>query len=260
VKEERALIEINLHGKIALVTGAGAGIGQAAAVALAQSGAYVFVNYRHNEAGARETLAQIEQVGGKGQIYGADVSQATQVQKLMGDIASQFGRLDILVNNAGGLVQRCQIAEMSEELWNEVMAINLTSTFLCCKAAIPLMRGHGWGRIVNMSSVAAHDGGGPGATHYAASKAAVLTFTKGLAKELASEGITVNCVAPGLITTAFHDMFSTPEMRQRTVDNTPLRREGRPSEIGEVILFLASDLASFITGETININGGTRME
>ena len=178
---------------------------------------------------------------------------------MINEISRRFGRLDILVNNAGGLVKREAIATMSEALWDEVMNINVRSTFLCCQAALPLMSGHNWGRVINLSSLAAHDGGGPGATHYAAAKAAILTFTKGFAKEVATQGITVNCVAPGLINTAFHDTFTTSQSRQGMVRNTPLAREGQPPDVANTVLFLASDLSAFITGETININGGLRM-
>ncbi|MBV9712654.1 MAG: 3-oxoacyl-ACP reductase FabG [Ktedonobacteraceae bacterium] len=253
------MMDIHLQGKIALVTGAGAGIGRAVAVELARCGATVIVNYRQNEAGARETLALVEQVGSPGLLFQADVARTAETQGLMNEIADRWGRLDILINNAGGLIQRAKICEMSEELWDEVIAINLKSAFLCCRAAIPLMSGHGWGRIINLSSLAAHDGGGPGAVPYATTKGAILTFTRGLAKELASQGITVNCVAPGLINTAFHDTFSTPQSRRAMVNNTPLAREGQPVDVAASILFLVSELASFITGEVININGGMRM-
>ncbi|MBV9259427.1 MAG: SDR family oxidoreductase [Ktedonobacteraceae bacterium] len=249
----------NLRGKTALVTGAGSGIGRAIAVALARNDVFVYVNYRQNEAGARETLRMIEESKGSGQILAADVAKADQVENMMKVIAAQVGHLDILVNNAGGLIKREKIAEMSEQLWDEVMNVNVKSTFLCCRAALPLMKGRGWGRIINLSSLAAHDGGGSGATAYATAKGAIQTFTRGLAKEVASDGITVNCVAPGLISTAFHDTFSTPEARKNMVNNTPLKREGAPEEVGEVVLFLVSDMASFITGDTLNINGGQRM-
>lgn len=252
-------MNIDLSGKTALVTGAGAGIGAAVAVELARSGALVVINYRQNEAGANETLRQIEQVDGTGIVVAADVAKAAEVGGLMQTIVAKSGRLDILVNNAGGLIKRAKIAEMPEDLWDEVMDINLKSTFLCSQAALPLMSSRGWGRIINLSSLAAHDGGGPGAAAYAASKGAVLTFTKALAKEVASQGITVNCVAPGLINTAFHDTFSLPQARQNMVNNTPLAREGQPLDVATTVLFLASDMAAFITGETININGGMRM-
>jgi 3-oxoacyl-[acyl-carrier protein] reductase len=249
----------NLDGKIALVTGAGSGIGRAIAIELARCGAFVFVNYRHNEAGANEALDCIKQDGGAGQVIGADVSSAAQVQQMMATIEEQKQHLNILVNNAGSLVKRSKVVEMSEALWDEVMAINVKSTFLCCRATLPLMIGQGWGRIVNMASQAARDGGGNGATHYAAAKAAIVGFTKGLAKEIASEGITVNCLAPGMTSTAFHDTFTTPEARQNTVRNTPLGREGKPFDVAQAAIFLASDMAAWITGETININGGVRM-
>lgn len=252
-------MEIDLHGKTALVTGAGAGIGRGIALALAECGAYIVVNYRSNAEGARETLAAIKQAGGDGMLYEADVSKVDQVKALMQSIAEKRGGLDILINNAGGLVERAKIAEMSDELFDEVMDINFKSTFLCCREALPLMRGRGWGRVINLSSLAAHDGGGPGAAIYAASKGAIWSFTKGFAKEAASEGITVNCVSPGLINTAFHDTFSTPASRQAMVNNTPLHREGQPADVAGAVLFLVSDLAAFITGEDVNINGGMRM-
>jgi 3-oxoacyl-[acyl-carrier protein] reductase len=250
----------NLEGKTALVTGAGSGIGRATAIELARCGAYVFINYRSNQAGAQETLDCVQQIGGSGQIIAADVADTLQVRRMMDEVTADKSHLNILVNNAGGLVKRSKISEMSDDLWDEVMAVNVKSTFLCCRAAIPLMIGQGWGRIVNMSSQAGHDGGGNGATHYAAAKGAIITFTKGLAKEVASEGITVNCVAPGIISTAFHDVHSTPEARQNMVRNTPLGREGNPVDVANAIVFLASDMAAWITGETININGGARME
>jgi 3-oxoacyl-[acyl-carrier protein] reductase len=249
-------VEINLRDKTALVTGAGSGIGRSIAVELARSGAHVIVNYRSNQSGAEETLRMIEAAGGTGQIVGADVAKTDQVAQMI----SQIEHLDILINNAGGLVKRSKVADMSDDLFDQVLAINVRSTFLCCRAALPIMIGSGWGRIVNMSSLAGHDGGGAGASAYAASKAAIMAFTKGLAKEVAKEGITVNCVAPGLINTAFHDVHSTPEMRQATVKAMPLAREGQPIDVARVVLFLASDMASFITGETLNINGGARMQ
>ena len=252
-------MNVDLQGKVALITGAAAGIGQSIAVELARAGATVAINYRQNEEGARQTLAQVEQAHGQGYVYQADVAQASEVQRLFRDVIARSGRLDILVNNAGGLVQRAKTSEMSEALWDEVMDINVKSTFLCCREAIPHLSERGWGRIINLSSLAAHDGGGPGATAYAAAKAAILTFTKGLAKEVAPQGITVNCLAPGLINTAFHDTFSTPESRARMVSNTPLAREGQPIDVAGTVLFLVSEQAAFITGETININGGQRM-
>jgi 3-oxoacyl-[acyl-carrier protein] reductase len=252
-------MELDLQGKNALVTGAGSGIGRAIAVALASHGTFVYVNYRSNEVGAHETLSLLEQGGGKGRVIAADVSQSLEVKQLFGKIAESSGDLNILVNNAGGLVKRAKIAEMSDELWDEVMGINVKSTFLCCRAVLPMLQRAGWGRIVNISSLAAHDGGGLGAAHYAAAKGAITTFTKGLAKEAAPYGITVNAVAPGLINTAFHDVHTADTARARMVENTPLAREGQPDDVADGVLFLVSELARFITGELLNINGGQRM-
>jgi 3-oxoacyl-[acyl-carrier protein] reductase len=252
-------MQIDLSGKTALVTGAGAGIGRGIALALAENGAYVVVNYRSNAEGAREVLTTIQKAGGSGMIYEADVTKTEQVKALMQAIAEQRGSLDILVNNAGGLVERVKVADMSDETYDRVMDVNVRSAFLCCREALPLMRGRGWGRIINLASLAAHDGGGPGATIYATTKGALWSFTKGFAKEVAPEGITVNCVSPGLINTAFHDVFSTPQSRENMVNNTPLHREGETSDVAGPVLFLVSDLASFITGENVNINGGLRM-
>jgi 3-oxoacyl-[acyl-carrier protein] reductase len=252
-------MDANFVGKTALVTGAGHGIGQATAIELARHGAFVVVHYNSDETGAHQTLAGIEAAGGSGMLYKADATKAAEVEKLFGEIETKTGRLDILVNNAGGLLQRCKIAEMSEELWDSVMDVNLKSAFLCSRSAIELLKRNGGGRIINLSSLAAFDGGGPGAAAYAATKGAILTFTKALAKELAPFGITVNCVAPGLIATLFHDTFSTPQSRQNIVGNTLLAREGQPADVAAAIVFLASASASYITGETININGGLRL-
>jgi 3-oxoacyl-[acyl-carrier protein] reductase len=166
------------------------------------------------------------------------------------------GHIDILVNNAGYMVGRVPVAEMSDEHWHNVIDVNLNSAFYCSRAVLPYMRS-AWGRIVNMSSLAARNGGGPGAVAYAAAKAGLLGLTRGLAKELASQGITVNAVAPGLILeTPFHETFNTEEGRQAAIAGIPLKRGGVPGDVAGAVLFLASDLAAFITGEITEINGG----
>jgi 3-oxoacyl-[acyl-carrier protein] reductase len=149
---------------------------------------------------------------------------------------------------------------MTEDLWDECMNVNIKSVYLCTQAVLPYMKKQGYGRIINLSSIAARNGGGVGATHYSASKAAVLTMTKGLAKELADTGITVNAIAPGVINTPFHDKYSTSELREQFKKLIPLAREGEAEEIAYAILFLASDYANFILGETIEINGGQLMD
>jgi 3-oxoacyl-[acyl-carrier protein] reductase len=167
----------------------------------------------------------------------------------------RFGKLDVLVANSGGLLQRSSVEECSLDLWNQALAVNLTSTFLTCQAAIPHLKRQR-GAIVTVSSLAAHDGGGAGSAHYSTAKGGVLTFTRSLAKELGPQGVRVNSVAPGLIGTQFHDRFSTAEGRLATVGRTPLGREGTPEDVASAVLFLASARASFLTGEVIEVNGG----
>lgn len=243
------------QGKTALVTGGARDIGRATSVRLAALGATVVVNYRTNRDAAEETLRAIEAAGGRGVLAQGDIAVAADVARIV-DVASEAGkgRLDVLVNLAGGLVARKSIAEMDEAFWDQVIALNLKSVFLATKAALPLMRDGA--AIVNVSSQAARDGGGPGASAYATAKAGVSNFTRAMAKELGPRRIRVNCVSPGMIATQFHDTFTKPEVRQRVAGMTPLGREGRAEEVAEAIAFLASERASFINGESLEINGG----
>ncbi|GAA0376220.1 glucose 1-dehydrogenase [Bacillus horti] len=253
-------MKVDLTGKKALVTGGGTGIGRGIAIGLAEAGADVVVHYGSNVSGAEETVAEIQKLGRQARAVQGNVKHKKEITSLMQEV-EQFaqGKLDILVNNAGHLVQRSSVEEMSEELWHSIMDVNVTSTFLVSQQAIRLMKSHG-GTIVNMSSVAAHNGGGPGAAAYAASKGAVLTFSKGLAKELAPYNIRVNTVSPGFIgETPFHDTFTTEEGRRNTVKGIPLGREGRPKDVLGAVLYLVSELGEYITGETIEINGGLFM-
>ncbi|AJY75800.1 SDR family NAD(P)-dependent oxidoreductase [Paenibacillus beijingensis] len=254
-------MNIDLTGKIALVTGASGGIGRAAALALAANGAAVAVNYLNSRGTAKQVAAEIAQNGGKAAALQADVTKVEEAQRLVRSAEEELGgSIDILVNNAGHLVQRLPNEEMTEELYNKVMDVNMKSTVFVSKAVIPGMKAKGAGQIVNLTSLAAHNGGGPGASIYAASKAAILTYTKGLAKELASCGIRVNAVSPGFIgQTAFHSTF-TPEAAQKaTIAGIPLGRAGTPEDVAGVILFLVSDLSAYLTGETIEVNGGMFM-
>ena len=189
----------------------------------------------------------------------ADLTDAAAVDALFAAARGRFGQVDILVANAGGLLKRSRCVDTDPDFWEQAIALNLTSAFLCCRAALTEMEPRGSGAIVLMSSLAAFDGGGPGASHYAAAKGALVSYTRALAKEVGPLGIRVNGVAPGLIGTRFHDVFNTPEGRRTTVERTPLRREGTPDDVAETILFLASPRASFLTGETIQINGGLGM-
>jgi 3-oxoacyl-[acyl-carrier protein] reductase len=244
------------HGRRVLVTGGASGIGRGIAEAFGRQGASVALTAFSSDGGAAETVAAIEAAGGRALALRADVTQEAAVARAVAAVVERFGGIDVLVTNAGGLLQRSRVAECSRALWDEALAVNLTSTFLCCRAVIPHMERAGQGCIITMSSLAGHDGGGPGAAHYAAAKGGVITFTKALAKELGPLGIRVNGIAPGLIATQFHDRFTTDEARRATVARTPLRREGLPEDVAGVALFLASPRAAFVTGEIIEVNGG----
>jgi len=248
-----------LKGRIALVTGASSGIGRAAAVALAERGAAVAINFWRNEAGAEEGRQMIEEQGGRAIIVKADVSTGEGVKVLAGAVRAELGSIDILVNNAGDLIERCAIRDFTEELWDRVMNLNFKSVLLCSQAVMGEMMERRRGTIINVGSIAGHHGGGPGAAVYAAAKAGVMCLTKGLAKETAPYGVRVNGVAPGVIATPFHERLSTPELMQQFAASIPLGRIGTSEEVGSVIAFLASDAASYIHGETIEINGGQLM-
>lgn len=247
--------------KVALVTGASSGIGQATAVELASRGYQVAVHYCSNESGARSTFEGIRALkGGKARVYAADLSDPAQVGQLAGDVLEDFQRLDVLVNNAGSLVERRLLAEMDYALWRRVLTLNLDSVFLVTRAFLPHMIEQQGGCIVNVASIAGRNGGGPGAAHYAAAKGAVISLTKAMAKEFISHGIRVNSVNPGVISTPFHERFSTKEMMQRFVAATPQQRAGTSEEVAKVIAFLVSEDSSHIVGETVEINGGLLMD
>jgi 3-oxoacyl-[acyl-carrier protein] reductase len=249
----------NLTGRVALVTGASSGIGSAAAVALAELGAGVAINYWRNEAGAEATRRVIEGAGGRAVTIRADVSTRAGAHELAAAARDRLGPVDILVNNAGDLVQRAPLSEFTEELWDRVMNLNFKSVLFCSQAVMGGMIERGRGVIINVGSIAGHHGGGPGAAVYAAAKAGVMCLTKGLAKELAPHGVRVNGVAPGVIATPFHETHSTPEMMQQFAAGIPLGRVGTPEECAHVIAFLATDAASYVHGELIEINGGQLM-
>jgi 3-oxoacyl-[acyl-carrier protein] reductase len=247
-------MQIDLQGKVALVTGGARDIGRATVLELAASGAAVAVNYLGSEDRANELVKEITGNGGKAIAIKADVTNQFQIAGMMQQIQDQLGKIDILVNNAGGLLARKKLDEMDEKFIDDVIAINFKSVLLVTQAALGAMNDSG--AIVNLASLAAHDGGGPGAMIYAACKGAVLTFTRGLSKELASRKIRVNCVSPGLINTTFHDTFTKPEGRAATVARTTVGREGDARDVANAIVFLASDASAYINGESIEINGG----
>ncbi len=245
-----------MQGKVAIVTGGSRDIGRAASLKLAAAGAKVCVNYFGNKDAADATVQSIKDAGGEAMAVYADVSKSADVKNLVEACVAAYGNtIHVLVNVAGGLMGRKLLPDMEEDFWEAVMNVNLKSVFLVTKEVAPHM--NQGGAIVNFSSQAARDGGGFGALAYAASKGGVLTLTRGLAKELGPKGIRVNCVSPGMINTTFHNTFTKPEVRTNVAAATPLRREGKPEEVGELVLFLASDASSFINGESIEINGGS---
>lgn len=250
----------DFSGKVALVTGASSGIGRATAEMLAANGARVAINFHRNQDGAEAARAKITGAGGSALAIQADVRQAGGVQSLVEKTVNEFGPIDILVNNAGSLVERLRILDLSEERWDEVIDLNLKSAFLCCKAVAASMMERKTGAIVNVSSIAGRTGGALGSIHYSTAKGGLITFTKGLAKELAPFGIRVNAVSPGVIDTQFHEIFSTPEMVKAYIAGIPMGRVGTPAEVAQVILFLASGAAGYLAGETIEINGGMFMD
>lgn len=250
----------DMSDKVALVTGAEGGIGRATALALAERGAAVAVHYYASADAAAGVTAAIAALGGQADAFQADLTIGAQAAHTVAAVLARFGRIDILVNNAGDLLGRQALVDMTEEFFQRVLDVNVRTTFLCCRAVAPGMIERGGGNIVNLTSLAAHNGGGPGASVYAAAKAAVLTLTKAYAKELAPHGIRVNAVSPGLIGgTAFHGRFTSPEAFAAAVNTVPLGRPGTPEDVARVIAFLASEEAAYLTGETIEINGGMFM-
>jgi 3-oxoacyl-[acyl-carrier protein] reductase len=244
-----------LEGKVAIVAGGARDIGRAVSVKLAAEGAKVVVNYFDKKEEGDATIKAIEDAGGTAIAVGGDMTKQSDVENLVDEARKAYGdRIDILVNLVGGLVARKTLDEMDEAFFEGVVRLNLTSTFLTTKFVVPHM-GDG-SSIVNFASQAGRDGGGPGATAYACSKGAIMTFTRAMAKELGPRNIRVNCLCPGMIATVFHDTFTKDEVRTIVAGATPLRREGEASECADLVAYLASSESSFLTGVSVDINGG----
>lgn len=246
----------NLTGKTAIVTGGSRDIGRAVCEELAAAGARVVVNYRGDATAANEVVAAILAAGSEAVAIQADVTLPDDCDRLVREAQAAFGEeLHILVNVAGGMVARKPLAEMDIDFFDHVMRLNAGSTFMMTKAVVPHMQAGA--SIVNFASQAGRDGGGPGAAAYAASKGAVMTFTRSMAKELGPRGIRVNALCAGMIATTFHDVFTKDEVRTAVAAATPLRRQGNAAEVARTVRALASDDTTFVTGANIDINGGT---
>lgn len=249
-----------LAGKTALVTGASRGIGAATAIALARNGtARVVLHYGTHRAGAEEVAAAVRAAGAQADILSADLSQEEGISAFIGELHQKAPQVDILVNNAGSLVKRAKLLEATPELFDEIYNLNVKSVLLITQAVVPSMMAKSDGVVVNLSSIAARNGGGPGATIYASAKAAIAAFTKGWAKELAPLGIRVNAISPGTVDNYFHEKFSNAEILGNVVKMTPQGRLSTNEEMADVILFLCSSAARNIVGQTIEVNGGMLM-
>ena len=244
---------MDLSGKTAIVTGGGRDIGRACVIALAEAGANVAINYFSSSSGADSAVDEIIAGGGKAIALQGDMTKPADVAALVDKTVSEFGGLDIVMPITGGLIARKKVAEITAEHWQDVFDLNVSSALLLVQASLPHMKPGG--AIVTMASQAARDGGGPGALAYAAAKGAVLTMTRGLAKELAPD-IRVNSLCPGMIDTDFHNVFTKPDVRKHVAGVTPLKREGASEEVANLAVFLASDQAAFMTGACVDINGG----
>jgi 3-oxoacyl-[acyl-carrier protein] reductase len=245
---------IDLGGRSALVTGGSRGIGRAICLLLARAGARVAVNYRVESPSAALVVDEIERAGGQAFCLSADVSRTDEAEMMVDETVARFLSIDILVNNAG-IWRGAPIDELSDGDWNETVGINLTGTFHCIRAAVPAMKKAGFGRIINVASTAGQRGEAFHAD-YAATKGAIISLTKSLAVELAQHGITTNCVAPGWTVTDMTKEALSGALRDSILASIPLGRAARPEEIAGAVLFLASDLASFVNGEILNVNGG----
>jgi 3-oxoacyl-[acyl-carrier protein] reductase len=251
----------DLKGKVVLITGGSTGIGAAVARAFGANGAKVAINYNASQAAAEKVAADVKAAGGAALLVKGDVTQPETAAKVVGDTVAAFGRLDVLINNAGALVKRTPIAEYSDDFLDDVLDLNVAQVVRFVReATIQMRKQGGGGAIINVSSIAARHGGGPGSVIYAAAKGFVAVATRGWARELAKDGIRVNGVSPGVILTPFHERYSTAEQLKAMQATIPMDRLGVPEECVGAFLYLASnELSGYVTGQMIEVNGGQFM-
>lgn len=250
-------MDIRFNGRTVLVTGASTGIGATLAVAYGACGAQVAVHYNSSEAAAAAVVGRIRDAGGEAWQVQADLADPAAAATLAEQVLEHYGSIDVLVNNAGGLVDRRPTGEVTRELYDAVLQLNVGSVVALSNAVVPSMRARGSGSILNVSSVAAVTGGGPGASIYASAKGAVLSYTRALAKELAADGLRVNCLSPGVIDTPFHERYTTAEGMTAMVGTIPMGRAGRADEcVGAALFLTCDDLSSYVTGQVLAVNGG----
>ncbi len=250
-------MSIRIDGKIAVVTGGARDIGRACSLELARNGADVVVNYSRSAEEAAETVAAIEALDRRALAVQADVTRPADIARLK-EAAVEFGsgRVDILVNNAGGMIRRALLAELTPELLDESLRLNFASTVFVCQAIIPIMVEQGSGKVINIASIAGHNGGAPTTPHYGPAKAAVSNLARTLTKEFAGRNVTINSVAPGLIDNRFHTDHTAKDVFDKLVAGVPLGRAGTNDDVAGAVAFLASSYSDYITGEVIHVNGG----
>ena len=250
----------DLQGRRVLITGASTGIGAAAARAFAALGCRIAIHYNASRDAAEAVAADVRKAGAQAHLLQGDLRDSATVRRVIDEGAQALGGIDVLINNAGGLVKRVPVAEIDDAVFDEIVNLNARSMVIACAAGVPHMRRNKRGNIINVTSIAARHGGGPGAALYASSKGFVSTFTHGLARELAPENIRVNAVSPGVITTPFHERYSTPQMLESMRQTVPMGRLGVADECAGTFVYLASDaLSGYVTGQVVEINGGQLM-
>jgi 3-oxoacyl-[acyl-carrier protein] reductase len=250
----------DLKDKVVLITGASTGIGAAAAVAFAQAGCRLGIHYNASRTAAEAVARQVTEAGAKAQLVAGDVTRAADVRRIVAETMAAFGQIDVLINNAGGMVGRTKIEDYTEAYLHQVLALNVVQVALFMHEVVPHMRARRRGNIINVSSIAARHGGGGGAIIYAGAKGFISTATHGWAKEVVGDGIRVNAVSPGVITTPFHDRYSNAEQLKAMQATIPMNRLGTPDECAGTFVYLASDaMSGYVTGQVIEVNGGQYM-